>query len=296
MSDPPRFLSANRESLGGRLLGSARDDDPPADAREKAFAALGVGIGATLVTGEAGALATAAQQVAGASISAAGEAGTAAAAAKGASLVASSVGFGLAKWASIGAAVGVLGLGTVEVVRERSIGAPAVQSAVQSVAPVGMAAAAPELSPRKVAQLNAPPSEAPALDPPVMVEPLAPSALPRAARVPATSRLSERSANHPSDEAPVELAEEVALLDQVREAMSAQNPDRALSLLQAYQAKFPSKTLLLEAKLLKIEALASKGDQARAVPLAEAFLLEHPVSAHASRVRSLLASMKRVGP
>ena len=292
MSDPPRFLSANRESLGGRLLGSARDDDPPADAREKAFAALGVGIGASLVTGEAGALATAAQQVAGASISAAGEVTTAAAAAKGASLVTSSVGFGLAKWASIGAAVGVLGLGTVEVVRERSTDAPAVQSAT----PAGMAAAAPELSPRDVTKLNAPPSEAPALDPRVMVEPLAPSSLPRAARVPATSRLSERSANHPSDEAPVELAEEVALLDQVREAMSAQNPDRALSLLQAYEAKFPSKTLLLEAKLLKIEALASKGDRARAVPLAEAFLLEHPVSAHASRVRSLLASMKRVGP
>ena len=28
MSDPPRFLSANRESWGGRLL-DRRDDDPP---------------------------------------------------------------------------------------------------------------------------------------------------------------------------------------------------------------------------------------------------------------------------
>ena len=152
----------------------ARDDDPPADAREKAFAALGVGIGASLVTGEAGALATAAQQVAGASISAAGEVGTAAAAAKGASLVTSSVGFGLAKWASIGAAVGVLGLGTVEVVRERSTDAPAVQSAT----PAGMAAATPELSPRDVTKVNATPSEAPALDPRVTVEPLAPSSCP----------------------------------------------------------------------------------------------------------------------
>ena len=211
---------------------------------------------------------------------------------KGASLVTSSVGFGLAKWASIGAAVGVLGLGTVEwFANVRSMLRPC-----RALRPARMAARAPELSPRELAKLNAPPSEAPSLDPPVMVEPSAPSSLPHAARVPALRGSVEQSANHPSEEAPVELAEEVALLDQVREAMSAQIQTARSRFCKRTRPSFRRRPCCSRPSCCKIEALASKGDQARAVPLAEAFLLEHPVSAHASRVRSLLASMKRAGP
>jgi outer membrane protein assembly factor BamD (BamD/ComL family) len=68
--------------------------------------------------------------------------------------------------------------------------------------------------------------------------------------------------------------------------------ERALHTLDEHDRRFPSGPLSIEARVLRIEALACRGDIARASRLAEAFLAQNPASAHAARVRSLLFSLR----
>jgi outer membrane protein assembly factor BamD (BamD/ComL family) len=89
-----------------------------------------------------------------------------------------------------------------------------------------------------------------------------------------------------------DLVNEVAVLDRAREAVSAGASERALAALDEYDRRFGAPTLTLESQVLRIEALAQKGERERAARLAEAFLVHNPSSAHVARVRSLLLSIR----
>ncbi len=87
---------------------------------------------------------------------------------------------------------------------------------------------------------------------------------------------------------PSSLAEELAILDQVRAALARGDATSALRALDQREVRFPRGSLGPEAALLRVEALLSRGDEAGARALAEAFLAAHPSGPHAERMRSII--------
>ena len=99
-------------------------------------------------------------------------------------------------------------------------------------------------------------------------------------------------ADAPSTTSPVgvsSLSDEVVLLDAARAAAAARDPDRALAALDAYEHDFPRGNLLPEALVMRVQALAQRGDYQGATKVGRAFLEKNPHSPHADRVRSILA-------
>lgn len=81
------------------------------------------------------------------------------------------------------------------------------------------------------------------------------------------------------------LGQEVALLDSARQALTAGDAERALSLISSYRRRFPEGALQQEATVLEVDALEAKGRAAQATDLKQQFLAEHPESAHTQRVQ-----------
>ena len=79
----------------------------------------------------------------------------------------------------------------------------------------------------------------------------------------------------------------MAALDRAKAAIQS-DPDGALAQLDARGKKFG--ILGPEAMVVRLEALAAKGDSARAVAVSNEFLSKYPDSPHASRVRSIVAA------
>lgn len=114
---------------------------------------------------------------------------------------------------------------------------------------------------------------------PIEVAPTAPtgsSALPEA----------ERSAPAPKSAAPRALPEQLRLLKRARAALRSGQAARSLEVLDEYQRRPNRVDMSAEATLLRIEALASLGQRARAGVLAEEFVKAHPSSPLADRARS----------
>jgi hypothetical protein len=84
------------------------------------------------------------------------------------------------------------------------------------------------------------------------------------------------------------LAAELGALDAVRAELAASNPSGALAKLDDYSRAYPRGYLVLEAEVLRIDALAKSGQSDAAKKRAEAFLRRHPNSVLASRVRGYL--------
>jgi hypothetical protein len=104
---------------------------------------------------------------------------------------------------------------------------------------------------------------------------------------PSTLAVAPAPASSPSATAsPMTL--ELAMLDQARAALANGNPAGALSILDAYAARFPHASMAPEASMLRIEALVRAGDTAAARRVADAFLAHNPQSPYASRIGSLL--------
>jgi hypothetical protein len=110
--------------------------------------------------------------------------------------------------------------------------------------------------------------------------PSAPNGAPPPARASAASAPAA-----PSAEAPPALAEEIALIDRAGKFLVARDPSRALDLLDTYDRRPGS--LAHEATALRVEALAMRGDGARAAQVARVFLTAHPRSPLAARIRKL---------
>jgi outer membrane protein assembly factor BamD (BamD/ComL family) len=88
------------------------------------------------------------------------------------------------------------------------------------------------------------------------------------------------------------LAEEVAVLDSARKALTAGNTTIALDALAGHEQRFAAGALAAEASVLRIEALAARGDHAGAAARARAFLSTYPNDPHADHVRSLLGDQE----
>ncbi len=192
----------------------------------------------------------------------------------------------IAKVTVTGAVLTALTVAVVHHLRAPEQAAPRamVQAAAQQAAPRSVLNAIPALAPASGAP-------APTLAPPNGVPTLV-ATVPehRSAAVPARSTGSGAAAAF-------DLEDEVAVLDGAREALASGQSDRALSIVNQYERGAAAKTLLLEAQVLRIEALVQRGDAQAAAKLAQAFLAGHASSAHAARVRSLLlATQKSVAP
>ena len=85
-------------------------------------------------------------------------------------------------------------------------------------------------------------------------------------------------------------AEELASLQQARVAIAEDDPARALSVLDAYVARFPQGSMVQEATVLRIEALVRAGDRPAAQRAADAFLQAHPENPYVDRIRTLLGT------
>lgn len=85
------------------------------------------------------------------------------------------------------------------------------------------------------------------------------------------------------------LSAELGALDGARRALLNHDASGALRLLDAYERRFPKRRLNTEASVLRIEALAARGDRDSAARMGKAFLARHPNGPYARRVSSLIA-------
>jgi hypothetical protein len=136
--------------------------------------------------------------------------------------------------------------------------APVVAAQPQEARPLPPAPRTPE-----------PPAPEPLVEPPVRATPVAPRVEPKS---------SSASA----------LAAELGALDAARSRLAAGDAQGALSLLDDHARIYPRGRLVLEAEVLRIDALAKSGQMSAAKRRAEAFLKRHPNSVLASRVRTYL--------
>jgi hypothetical protein len=81
------------------------------------------------------------------------------------------------------------------------------------------------------------------------------------------------------------LAAELGALDVVRARLSNGDATGALAKLDDYSRSYPRGRLVLEAEVLRIDALSRAGQRDQARRRAEAFLRRHPNSVLATRVR-----------
>lgn len=84
-----------------------------------------------------------------------------------------------------------------------------------------------------------------------------------------------------------ELANQIALVDAARSALSAGSAAHALSIVREYQSEYPSGTFRPEVAAVKIEALVKMGRTAEARTLAERFVVAYGPSPLADRVARL---------
>jgi hypothetical protein len=275
MSDPRRLLT-NGSDFERNLLRSAYIDAPSSGARRRTLVALGLGIGATV-----------------------------------SSTTAASTGVAmLVKWLGVGAIAGLIAVGAADKSGLVSFSAPAATPAMATPVVVSQPVDKPQAkvdekvdapkpseelaektekieAPQVNAQVNAV-ADAPAhkLDKPA--DKAGVSAKPDAK--PDTKPDAPVKADAKPDPVTA-LSAEVALLDQAHRALSSGNPGKTLELLAQHDKDFRGGPLSIESVVLRIEALAARGDRAGAAGAANAFLASYPRSAHANRVRSVLASV-----
>jgi outer membrane protein assembly factor BamD (BamD/ComL family) len=99
------------------------------------------------------------------------------------------------------------------------------------------------------------------------------------------------SGRAPSSRATDGLREQAALLDHARAQLEAGDPQGALGSLDVYDRRFAGSPLAEESIVLRIDALARRGDRAGAATVARRFLRTHPSSVHADRVAALLRGL-----
>jgi len=102
--------------------------------------------------------------------------------------------------------------------------------------------------------------------------------------LPAPAAKPEAKSSSPAGD----LAAELGALDAARSELAAGNANGALTKLDDYARAYPRGRLVLEAEVLRIDALAKSGHTDVAKKRAEAFLRRHPNSVLASRVRGYL--------
>ena len=205
----------------------------------------------------------------------------------------------------VGAAAGTAGGALAKVATSKAIALGVLAKSVLAIAVVGSVAAVGVTRPWKSLREGAPPvvastrevSQA-AAPPPIARAPVTPADLPVAVdeapsppppRAPAPRARSLPSASAPSPSSPVPpettLQTESASLLRGRQLLRSGDCEGALTQLQESAARFPRGGLAQEREVLAVEALACVGRAPEAAARADAFLHDHPASAHAPKVR-----------
>lgn len=173
--------------------------------------------------------------------------------------------------------------------RERSQQAPRTrrEPAPQRVEPprptaVGVAPAEPGSSTTGTEASASPPSPPP--------QPSPPDSRGRA-RATTTRRAEAPAAEPPPASAVDELQAELVLIGKARQALRADDPRRALEVLDAHARAFPQGQMREDRLVLRIEALCAAGKGPQASAEARLFLRGYPGSAHAQRVRDACAGL-----
>jgi hypothetical protein len=179
------------------------------------------------------------------------------------------------KWVGVGVVVaGVVnaGIATYDATRASAPTAPvAALSAVASPRPP-----APTAAPTPAPNVPPPPLQTASAQAPAK----SPSAAPPAPRA------------RPIDTSADATAADLATLDRVKTALDSGDAARALLILEANPAVARG-AFAPEAKVLRIEALARTGDDARANAEARAFLDAYPTSPASRRVRTVLSNLEK---
>jgi len=87
--------------------------------------------------------------------------------------------------------------------------------------------------------------------------------------------------------------EELALVEAARSALARGDTTACLRALDGHDERFREGVFADEIAVMRIEALAARGEHARARTLGERFLAHSPSSTYASRIRSILATAPR---
>jgi hypothetical protein len=251
MSDDPERLSIDSDSELERLLLRSGRAPAPSGSRQRALLAAS----AVLVT---------------AGLSAGGAA---------AGTVAAKAGSVLSlKWLAV---LGVAGLGamTVAVALKGDLLSSAPARRAEGSVTTVTTAARPALAP------TTPTTQPPVTDETSTVIASVSSGAPR----PSAARVSEPVAE-PTASAESSVHAELGTLEQARGALSAGDPARALSILDAYSTRYPRGSMGPEATVLRVEALVRAGDPSAAARVGNAFLAGNPHSPYAERIRSLLGA------
>jgi hypothetical protein len=143
-------------------------------------------------------------------------------------------------------------------------------------------------------QVHAPrppaPAESPRPPPPLAIE-ASPVPAPGVDAAPEPANLESDSSppsrpRRPDPPRVPSLEAELALLDRARAELARGEPATALSSLDDYDAALKGTRLALEARLLRIQALAAHGKRTEAAKLAREFIARHPDSPLAERARA----------
>lgn len=266
MSAPRRLIEEGGTSLEMALLRSAKDDDPPPDALPRAMIAAGVG--GVAVSGGA------------------------------AANVFANPASGLLKWAIHLLVVAACGLGGGAIFMGET-GNWAGSSLERSAATL----AGSEANKALPGEVLSNPADAPPgtieLTPPEPSEESAAAGSPGGSQKsasngsraratdPAEKRNNNNNTNTNTNTKP-SLAEEVALLDGARRALMRGDAEGALRILEQHTRVFSAGALIADAAVLRIEALAARGDKAGAISNARAFLAAFPRDPHATHVQNIL--------
>lgn len=130
------------------------------------------------------------------------------------------------------------------------------------------------------------PAEAPKSPAPELVVPPVPAQVPEPETAETPAVVAPRADTKATSASA--LAAEVGALDAARAELTSGNPAGALTKLDDYSRAYPHGHLVLEAEVMRIDALAKNGQTDLAKKRAEAFLRKHPNSVLASRVRGFL--------
>ena len=84
-----------------------------------------------------------------------------------------------------------------------------------------------------------------------------------------------------------DLREEIRLLDLARNAVKGQKPQDALTSLDVYSTRFPAGAFRQEASILRMQALAQRGDVSQASSIAKQFVESHPNSPYVRRASDI---------
>ncbi len=280
MTQPNRLYQSSQLSAARELLAAGMRDRPKYGAANRVASRLGLSAAALTTLAAATANAALTSSAASAGISAAaGVAGGSSGNAASASLLALA-----GKWFALGLIGGASIVGGATYVA--SVAAPPpVRPAVAAVPNAEVASAPRVIRSTTVREQLAPVATAAASEssraPNVELAP----AMPSSSTSP--SPPSELEPTPALDSTSGALGRELALVDQARQALLAGDATRALGSLHDFARVDSTHTLDREAELLRIQALAARGQHAEAARLARSYVESYPNDPRAAQLRSL---------